>query len=141
MGISLLPRDGRAFMFEDDRLVPSGHYDSVDNVVVPGKTMWMHCADVAWSDYGIRACHINSYSGNGHMGSVNFSFIDGYAESYAFQPLDNSWIATGGIANFSPPRRSQYGNRAYTYSPEANCRLRSLPEAEWWIPSYYPDRL
>ena len=129
---------GGHFMFADERLVPPGHHDSVDNVIVPGKTMWMHCADVARSDYGIWAGNINSYSGNGHMGSVNFSFIDGHAESYAFQPFAEFWIATGGIANFSPPSPSQYGRRAYTYPPLKN-RLQSVADAEWWIPPYYPE--
>ena len=74
-------------MFGNERLVRSGHHGNVDNVVVPGKMRWMHCEDVARPDYGISAGNVNSYSGNRYLGSVNFSFIDGHAESFAFQPF------------------------------------------------------
>ena len=138
---------GSRYLFEDERLVPPGHHDNVDNVNVPGKNLWAHCVDVGSLDgwYGVWAGFINSYGdsaqgrgGNGHNGAVNWSFIDGHAESSDFSPFAEYWIATGGIADFAPQTPGEKGDYAYTYPPEANS-AGSVAEADWWVPPHYPE--
>ena len=138
---------GSRYLFEDERLVPPGHHDNVDNVNVPGKTLWTHCADVGalWGWDGVWPANINSYGdsaqgpgGNGHNGAVNWSFIDGHGESNDLSPVADMWLATGGAANFSPQTPAEYGNYAYTYPPEVNS-ADSVAEADWWVPPHYPE--
>ena len=130
---------GGHFMFADERLVPPRHHENIDNLNVPGKTMWMHCGDVAWADYGLWAGFINSYNGtDGHNGAVNLSFVDGHAEANPFAPVAQWWLATGGVAHFAAGTPAEYGDRAYVYPPLEN-NATAIAGAQWWIPPHYPE--
>ena len=123
---------GGPFMFEDERRVPPGHHYNIGSVVVPGKTMWQHCAragdyrEGVWGDHTLAA----------HMRGVNFGFIDGHAKTEDFTPFEDWWFATGGRSRL-PGTPSDYGERAYTYPPVLN-QISTLPGAQWWSIPWYP---
>ena len=125
---------GARFMFEDERLVPDGHHDNVDNVNIPSKTLWSHCHDQGGGRAGIFG-----WQNGVHMGAMNYSFLDGHAKTYESGIFNEMWAATGGsfpgIPTWSIPYAG-YGQRMYTYPPELN---GSPAEAQWWVVPWYPD--
>ena len=119
---------GVSYMFEDERVVPDGHHDNVDNANVPSKTMWFH--DTQVGSY-FRGPLGNGHMSGAHMGGDNFSFIDGHAKTYKVKPIKDYWRATGGSGGNN-------GLPAYTYPPSLNV-AGNISEAEWWVPPAYPD--
>ena len=123
---------GGQWMFEDERQVPPGHHDNIDNVAVPGKTMWMHCKHSGSYQYGVWGWHEGV-----HMGEFAVVFNDGHAQDDQVQPFNDHWLATGGVPR-SPQSPAEYGLYAYTYPPELN-EDSLIAGARWWVPPYYPS--
>ena len=115
------------YMFMDDVELGNNH---LDNVTVPAKTNWLWCANFPAGQPGIWGWHVGY-----HAGGSSFSFIDGHAEIVPVKPLNDYWLATGGVLHHLQSA-AEFGNYIYTYPPEMNM-LSNLIAAKWWIPSHY----
>ena len=108
--------------------VRSGRHDHLDNVIVPAKTMWLHCRSVGQNEPAPRG---DGLTAGVHMGGVNFNFVDGHASMFSRQPIVDHWYASGGGGG-SP------GDYAYTYPPEFNVSGR-FAGADFWVSPWYPN--
>ena len=126
---------GSDYLFEDERTVPDGHHDNVDNVAADSKTMWFHDTQVGTYT---RSAIGNHHMTGAHMGGDNFTFVDGHAKTYDVKPIQDWWIATGGTRDAFPAAGNSQGAGAYSYPPNLNVE-GSIANAEWWVPPWYPD--
>ena len=69
-----------------------------------------------------------------HVG-VDYTCINGLAETFAGHSQVDYWLATGG-SPYPPQTPAEYGFYTYTYPPA----LEATPSlAQWWTVPWYPD--
>ena len=124
-----------SYMFTYEHTHPQYHYH-VDGIRVPGRMLWTHCSDTGADGPGVW------YWQNAvHMGISKFSFMEGHGKTANCDPINEHWLATGGIVPPNLPIGNNgslpHGTHVYTYPPELG---NSPSEAQWWTVPWYPGK-